>query len=113
MRRELLWSHARLVLVVVAVVVAGVPAARAVASAETPRLAHDHELPLPAHDHETPRLAHDYELPLPAELEERVWFWVDVFTRYHLDEAIVHDRDHPENVLAVVPLATGSRAELR
>ena len=122
MRRELLWSHARLVLVVVAVVVAGVPAARAVASAETPRLAHDHEpprlahdheLPRLTHDHETPRLAHDRELPLPAELEERVWFWVDVFTRYHLDEAIVHDRDHPENVLAVVPLATGSRAELR
>lgn len=61
---------------------------------------------------ETPRLSYDAELVLPAPYEERVQFWVDVFTRYHLNEAIVHDRQRPENVLAVVPLASGSREEL-
>src|SRR5262249_32354697 len=94
MRWELFRSCPRLLLVVV-VVAAWVPAARGAASAETPRL------------------AFGSDLPLPSEFEERVRFWIDVFTRYHLDEAIVHDRDHPENVIAVVPLETGSRAELR
>lgn len=62
---------------------------------------------------ETPRLNYDSDLPLPSQYEERVRFWVDVFTRYHLNEAIVHDREHPEHVLAVVPLKTGSKAELQ
>ena len=62
---------------------------------------------------ETPRLTFEAALPLPPRYEERVRFWVDVFTRYHLDEAIVHDRLHPENVLAVVPLRVGNREELR
>jgi membrane-bound lytic murein transglycosylase D len=41
-----------------------------------------------------------------------VQFWIEVFTRYSLGEAIVHDRLHPEHVLAVVPLETGQTAEL-
>ena len=60
----------------------------------------------------TPELTYDPELVLPSKYEERVRFWIDVFTRYHLNEAIVHDRSRPEYVLAVVPLETGSRAEL-
>lgn len=60
----------------------------------------------------TPRLSYDGEFVLPAQYEDRVRFWVDVFTRYHLDEAIVHDRDRPENVLAIVPLRQGTPAEL-
>jgi membrane-bound lytic murein transglycosylase D len=60
----------------------------------------------------SPALTYDPELVLSAKYEERVRFWIDVFTRYRLDEAIVHDRSRPEHVLAVVPLETGSRAEL-
>jgi membrane-bound lytic murein transglycosylase D len=94
MRLELSRNRRWLFLVVVVWGLAGIAAARGVAAAETPRL------------------AHDGDLPLPSQYEERVRFWVDVFTRYHLNEAIVHDRDRPEHVLAVVPLRTGSRAEL-
>jgi membrane-bound lytic murein transglycosylase D len=61
---------------------------------------------------ETPRLDYDSELGLPAQYEERVRFWVDVFSRYRLDEAIVHDRERPEHVLAIVPLKSGSKEEL-
>lgn len=61
---------------------------------------------------ETPRLDFDSELALPAQYEGRVQFWIDVFSRYRLDEAIVHDRERPENVLAIVPLKSGSTVEL-
>jgi membrane-bound lytic murein transglycosylase D len=61
---------------------------------------------------ETPRLDYDSELALPAQYEARVQFWIDVFSRYRLGEAIVHDRERPENVLAVVPLKSGSKEEL-
>lgn len=63
-------------------------------------------------DRRAPRLKFDGELPLAPELEGRVRFWIDVFTRYSLDEAIVHDREHPEIVLAVVPLRSSRPEEL-
>ncbi|HZR80137.1 MAG TPA: transglycosylase SLT domain-containing protein [Candidatus Binatia bacterium] len=61
---------------------------------------------------EAPRL--EFKPPLEAGrgLEARISFWVDVFTRYSLAEAIVHDRDRPWVVFAVVPLADGGSAEL-
>lgn len=49
---------------------------------------------------------------VPAGLEARVQHWVDIFSRYTLSEAVVHDRLHPEYVLAVVPLRTGRGSEL-
>jgi membrane-bound lytic murein transglycosylase D len=60
---------------------------------------------------EAPRLQFSRDLHLPASLEEGVRFWVDVFTRYSLGEAIVHDRDNPSHVLAIVPLKTGVRMD--
>lgn len=60
---------------------------------------------------EAPPLQFSPELHLPASLEENVRFWVDVLTRYSLTEAIVHDREHPSHVLAVVPLKSGMRLD--
>ncbi|MEW6270618.1 MAG: transglycosylase SLT domain-containing protein [Thermodesulfobacteriota bacterium] len=45
-------------------------------------------------------------------MEDDVRFWIDVFTRYSLREAIVHDRSDPANVLAVVRLENGGREEI-
>ncbi|HEY8518118.1 MAG TPA: transglycosylase SLT domain-containing protein [Candidatus Binatia bacterium] len=59
-----------------------------------------------------PRLEFGGEFQVPASLEDDVRFWVDVFTRYTLREAIVHDRSDPANVLAVVRLETGRREEV-
>lgn len=59
-----------------------------------------------------PRLAFGNDFHLPPSLEEDVRFWIDVFTRYALDEAIVHDREHPARVLAVVPLRSGRTSEI-
>lgn len=61
---------------------------------------------------EAPRLEFGSNFPLPASLEEDVRFWIDVFTRYSLDDAIVHDRENPSRVLAVVPVDTGRRQEI-
>jgi membrane-bound lytic murein transglycosylase D len=66
----------------------------------------------PADAHETARLEYPDGFELPASLAFRVQFWIDVFTRYSLREAVVHDRAHPERVLAVVPLKVGDSAEL-
>jgi membrane-bound lytic murein transglycosylase D len=60
---------------------------------------------------EAPRLQFSDDFHLPATLEEDVRFWVDVFTRYSLGEAIVHDRENPSHVLAIVPLTTGVRMD--
>jgi membrane-bound lytic murein transglycosylase D len=61
---------------------------------------------------EAPRLEFGNSFPLPPSLEENVRFWVDVFARYGLDEAVVHDRETPSHVLAVVPVATGRTREI-
>jgi len=42
-------------------------------------------------------------LGTPGRLEDRVRFWVDVFTRWSVQQAIVQDRDRPWVVFAVVP----------
>ncbi len=59
---------------------------------------------------ETARLENDFKTP--AGLETRVQHWIDIFSRYSLDEAVVHDRRHPEYVLAVVSMRTGRTSEL-
>lgn len=62
---------------------------------------------------ETARFADTPDFPLPAGLEARVQHWVDIFSRYTLRDAVVHDRHHPEYVLAVIPMRTGRGTELR
>lgn len=61
---------------------------------------------------DAPRLEFGSEFHLPPALEENVQFWIDVFTRYSLHEAIVHDRKNPAHVLALVRMKTGRTAEL-
>ena len=61
---------------------------------------------------EAPRLEFGSNFHLPPSLEENVRFWIDVFARYSLDEAIVHDRENPSRVLAIVSLDSGRRKEL-
>ena len=58
-----------------------------------------------------PALVFPAEFSIPAGMERRVSFWVDVFGRYSLAEAIVHDREHPERVLAVVRMKRGNQRE--
>jgi membrane-bound lytic murein transglycosylase D len=62
---------------------------------------------------EPPRLRFPVALGVGDVFDARVGFWVDVFTRYSLSEAVVHDRDRPWMVFAVVPLSGGDRDELR
>jgi len=42
--------------------------------------------------------------PVPEGLELRVQFWVNVYSRYTLDQRVIHDRDKPERIYAVVNL---------
>jgi len=42
--------------------------------------------------------------PIPADLEDQVTFWVDVFTRYSISQQIIHDADRPERVYRIVDL---------
>ena len=92
MRRTCVRSRRLLFLVVVGLSVVGVGAAGA------------HE--------DAPRLSFGNDFHLPPSLEDDVRFWIDVFTRYALDDAIVHDREKPSHVFAVVPLDSGRNAEL-
>ncbi|MDG2308382.1 MAG: transglycosylase SLT domain-containing protein [Candidatus Binatia bacterium] len=66
----------------------------------------------PAGAREIARFENDTEFDSPTGLEARVQHWVDIFSRYSLTEAVVHDRLHPEYVLAVVPLKNGRGTEL-
>jgi len=59
-----------------------------------------------------PRLEFGSNFHLPPSLEESVRFWIDVFARYSLDEAIVHDRENPAHVFAIVDLDTGRTKEI-
>ena len=61
---------------------------------------------------EAPRLEFGSDFQLPPSLDESVRFWIDVFTRYSLTEAIVHDRENPARILAIVNLASGRPAEI-
>lgn len=40
--------------------------------------------------------------PEPGELNERVQFWVNVFTEYSRDQVLIHDADFPERVYRVL-----------
>jgi membrane-bound lytic murein transglycosylase D len=40
--------------------------------------------------------------PIPPELRPSVEFWVDVFTKYTRDQAVLHDMDDPLRIYAVV-----------
>lgn len=42
--------------------------------------------------------------PVPEGLELRVQFWVNVYSRYTLDQRVIHDRDKPERIYTVVNL---------
>jgi membrane-bound lytic murein transglycosylase D len=50
-----------------------------------------------------PVLAFSPSLPVSPAMEERVRFWIDVFTRVSQDEAVLHDRDDLRIVYDVVP----------
>lgn len=40
--------------------------------------------------------------PLPPELKPNVEFWIRLFTQYSKDEVIVHDKDNPLRIYAVI-----------
>ena len=61
---------------------------------------------------ELPPLDFEPGIELAPQLERDVRFWIDVFARYSRREAIVHDREEPAAILAVVPLRAGDPAEL-
>jgi len=42
------------------------------------------------------------ELPLPKVLDLRVQFWINIFTKYSVDNWVIHDSDNPEIVYSVV-----------
>jgi len=42
------------------------------------------------------------DFPLPKELELRVQFWINIFTRYSVDEWVVHDSEKPERIYSVI-----------
>jgi membrane-bound lytic murein transglycosylase D len=42
--------------------------------------------------------------PIPPELNQNVQFWIDVYTKYSKDQAIIHDMDNPLRIYAVVDL---------
>jgi membrane-bound lytic murein transglycosylase D len=44
--------------------------------------------------------------PVPEELEPRVQFWVDVFTKYSIHQRIIHDEDKPERIYQILDLST-------
>lgn len=61
----------------------------------------------------SPRLDFPPEFSIPAGMEARVQFWVDVFGRYSVRDAIVHDRKHPHRILATVSMRRGHQRERR
>jgi len=61
---------------------------------------------------DAPPLEFGSSFPVPPSLEQNVRFWIDVFARYGLDDAIVHDREDPALVLAVVEVETGRTREI-
>jgi len=61
---------------------------------------------------EAPRLEFSPSLEASSGLEARTRFWIDALARYSQSEAVVHDRDHPWIVFAVVPLEAGGAEEI-
>lgn len=51
------------------------------------------------------------DFPTPSALAPAVRFWVDVFTRYSTEDAIIHDSLMPGVVYRVVRVAPGQRGE--
>lgn len=66
---------------------------------------------IPATQAAEPALVFPAEFSIPAGMEGRVRFWVDVFAHHSLSDAILHDREQPERVLAVVRMKRGNRRE--
>ncbi|MFP6664097.1 MAG: transglycosylase SLT domain-containing protein [Deltaproteobacteria bacterium] len=60
---------------------------------------------------EEPALDFPAEFSIPTGMEGRVAFWVEVFAKTPLADAIVHDRENPERVLAIVRMKKGNRKE--
>lgn len=48
-----------------------------------------------------------------GELERRVDFWVQIFTRYGRDDLVVHHRHYPQVILAIVKVDESSESEKR
>ena len=52
------------------------------------------------------RSANGYEtinpFPVPEGMELRVQFWINVFTKYSVDQQIIHDGDRPERIYRIV-----------
>jgi membrane-bound lytic murein transglycosylase D len=42
--------------------------------------------------------------PVPEGIRGQIRFWVDVYTKYHIYERILHDSDHPERIYRVIDL---------
>ena len=40
--------------------------------------------------------------PVTGDIEQRVQFWINVFTKYSIYEKIIHDSDKPEFVYRVI-----------
>ena len=60
-----------------------------------------------------PRLAFPPEFSIPAGMEARVQFWVDIFGRYSVRDAIVHDRNQPHRIVATLSMRRGNQRERR
>src|SRR6185503_95778 len=61
---------------------------------------------------ETPRLDFGPSLEASPGLEARAGFWIDALARFSRSEAVVHDRDHPWVVFAVLPMESGGPEEI-
>ena len=60
-----------------------------------------------------PALRFSRQFPMSSAMEERVRFWVRVFTEVSHTEAVLHDRDDPRIVYDVVPVGpSGSTGRL-
>ena len=44
------------------------------------------------------------DFPVPKELEPRVHFWIDVFSKYAMQQRIVHDADFPQRIYTVLDM---------
>ena len=55
-----------------------------------------------------PPLQFSAQFPMSAAMEDRVRFWIRIFTEVSHTEAVLHDRDDPRIVYDVVPVGTGA-----
>ncbi|MBO69198.1 MAG: hypothetical protein CL398_12950, partial [Acidiferrobacteraceae bacterium] len=50
---------------------------------------------------ESPKLICSKAFPCPPEIIARVYFWIDVYSRWNSNDAIFHDSEHPSRVYKV------------